>query len=98
MIRTAIAASVVAAALTAGFVPVADAAVVVVAPPAVRVEPVPVARPGWVWSPGYWRWAGRRHVWVAGTWVRARPGYVYHPPVWVQRPGGWVFQGGRWTR
>jgi hypothetical protein len=98
MIRSALAAALVAAALTAGVAPQAEARVVVVAPPAVRVEPVPAARPGWVWSPGYWRWAGRRHVWVAGNWVRARPGYVYRAPVWVQGPGGWVFTPGRWAR
>ena len=38
----------------------------------------PSARPGYVWSPGYWDWRGHRHVWVNGHWERARHGYVYH--------------------
>jgi hypothetical protein len=97
MLRPFIASALIVAAL-AGMAPAAEAAVVVVAPPAVRVEPVPAARPGWVWAPGYWRWSGHRHVWVAGSWVRARPGWVYHPAVWVQRGNGWYLQPGRWTR
>ena len=43
--------------------------VVRVPPPAVRYEPVPPPRPGYVWTPGYWAWRDNHHVWVSGTWV-----------------------------
>ncbi len=69
------------------------------APPAPRVEVVPPARVGYVWSPGYWRWNGHRHVWVGGVWVRERRGWHWEPQHWVQSPGGrWHFVAGRWVR
>lgn len=68
------------------------------APPPVHVEPIPVARPGWVWVPGYWDWRGHRHYWVAGHWVRSRPGYVYYAPRWHERDGGWYLHRGGWRR
>jgi hypothetical protein len=70
-----------------------------VAPPAPRVEVVPRARVGYVWSPGYWRWNGRRHVWVGGVWVHERRGWHWEPQHWVQGPSGrWHFVAGRWAR
>ncbi len=69
-----------------------------VAPPPPRVEVVPAPRRGWVWVPGYWDWRGRRHVWVAGTWVRERPGYRYFEPHWVERDGRWWLRRGHWGR
>jgi hypothetical protein len=93
----------VAAAIVLVEAPQASAAVVVVrpfvrvAPPPVRVEPVPAARPGWVWTGGYWRWSGRRYVWVPGAWVGARPGYVYRPARWAAAGGGWVFVPAGWV-
>lgn len=65
-------------------------------PPPLRVEPVPVPRPGYVWAPGYWDWRGNRHVWVDGYWIRERPGYYYRPHQWVQRGGSWYLERGRW--
>lgn len=65
-------------------------------PPPLRVEPVPVPRPGYVWAPGYWDWRGNRHVWVDGYWIRERPGYYYQPHQWVQRGGSWYLERGRW--
>ena len=59
---------------------------------------MPAARPGFVWSPGYWNWNGRRHVWVGGSWMRERPGYVYHRPEWVQRGERWQMRRGGWDR
>ena len=67
-----------------------------VAPPAPYYEPVPVARPGWVWAPGYWDWRGHHHYWVAGHWVRARPGYVYNSPHWYASGGHWYLDHGGW--
>jgi len=70
-----------------------------VAPRAPRVEIVPAARVGYVWSPGYWRWNGHRHVWVGGVWVRERHGWRWEPQHWVQGPSGrWHFVAGRWVR
>ena len=41
--------------------------VVMVAPPAPRVEVIGVApEPGYVWVGGYWNWVGGRHEWIAG--------------------------------
>lgn len=67
-------------------------------PPAVRYEAVPVARPGYVWAPGFWNWNGHRHVWVRGHWVRERPGYVYYAPRWYNDGGRWRFERERWDR
>jgi WXXGXW repeat (2 copies) len=67
-----------------------------VGPPPPRYEPVPAPRSGYIWSPGYWAWDGRSHVWTGGHWERARPGYSYHAPTWVQRDGRWYHQASRW--
>jgi hypothetical protein len=72
--------------------------IVNIAPPPLRVEPVPAPRAGYVWEAGYWRWNGNRHVWVAGHWERHRAGYIYHAPQWVEHDGRWTFQSRRWDR
>jgi hypothetical protein len=69
-----------------------------VAPPAPRMEVVPVARPGYVWVPGHWDWRGHRHVWVGGHWERERRGYVYQNPTWVHDGDRWVLRRGAWSR
>ena len=44
-------------------------------PPAPReIVPAPMHR-GWVWQAGYYRWDGRRYVWV--------PGHVCGPAAWL---------------
>lgn len=91
------------AAATAGFSPEAPARPVSVdiqigAPPPPRVELLPAPRRGYVWTPGYWNWNGRRHYWVGGTWVRHRPGYVYTQPAWVDDGGHWRLNRGAWAR
>ncbi|MEP7042051.1 MAG: hypothetical protein ABI843_03250 [Dokdonella sp.] len=68
-----------------------------VAPPPLRVEHV-VARPGYVWAPGYWNWNGGRHAWVGGYWIAARPGYRYAPAGWVHAGAAWRFHRGYWRR
>lgn len=68
------------------------------APPAPIYERVPVARPGYVWAPGYWEWRGRRHDWIPGHYIAARPGYVYAPPSWHKRSGRWYMEPSRWDR
>lgn len=72
---------------------------VAVAPPPARVEyyGAPPA-PGYIWSGGYWNWAGNRHRWVGGHWEAPRAGYQWVPRRWVHRRNGWQMQGGRWVR
>ena len=65
-------------------------------PPPLRHEVVPALRPGYVWTGGYWRWNGHRHVWVAGHYVPARAGFVYVGPHWVATGHGWRFEAGHW--
>ncbi len=68
-----------------------------VGPPAPVVETVVVARPGYVWVPGFYRWSGRAYVWVAGRYVvPPRPRAVWVPGHWVQEPRGWFWIGGAW--
>ena len=92
-----------AVALSAAIVSLPGAAIaavveIEVAPPAPRVEVVPAPRVGYVWAPGYWRWNGRKHVWVSGVWVQARPGWRYEPDTWVQGPNGrWHLRRGHWV-
>ena len=70
-----------------------------VAPPAPRLEVVPPARVGYVWAPGYWRWNGRHHVWIRGSWVRERRGWHCERVAWVQGPNGrWHLARGHWER
>lgn len=65
------------------------------APPAPVYERV-VARPGYVWTPGYYRYVGNRYVWVGGTYVVERPGYRWRPHRWVQVNGRWHYAEGGW--
>ena len=98
MIGKILSAAMIAASIGAVVTP-ADAAVFVrVAPPEQRVEMVPAARRGYAWTPGYWNWNGRRHVWVAGAWVRDRPGYRYNHARGVERDGGWQMERRRWSK
>lgn len=69
-----------------------------VGPPAARVGVVPGPRHGYVWSPGYWRWNGYRHVWVGGYWVRERVGWHWVPAHWVANGPRWHYVGGYWAR
>jgi YXWGXW repeat-containing protein len=67
-------------------------------PPPVRVEAVPVPRPGYVWAPGYWAWDGHRHTWFAGHWEAERANEHYVAAGWVNTPGGWRFVPAHWER
>ena len=68
------------------------------APPAPRVEVQTVAPgPGYVWTPGYWRWTGTDYVWTSGVWVvRPRASAVYVRGHWEHHAGGWVWIPGHW--
>jgi hypothetical protein len=66
-------------------------------PPPVVVERRVVAPgPGFVWLPGYYRWAGRDYVWVPGRYERARSHARWVPGRWVHDRHGWYFVEGRW--
>ena len=67
-----------------------------VPPPAPVYEAVPVPRPGYVWSPGYWRWDGGRHVWSPGYWMAERRGYHWVPDRWAHADHGWRHERGHW--
>lgn len=97
-----LAAAVLALAMAAGFVatpPPAVAEVYVrVAPPAVRYEPVPGPRRGFVWVPGHWRWTGAGYAWRPGHWRKARAGYRWAGARWAPYRGGWRYVPGGWVR
>ena len=69
-----------------------------VAPPVAPVEVVPAARPGYVWTPGYYNYRGGRYVWSRGVFVRERPGYRWHPHGWVSEGGRYHYDRGHWER
>jgi len=69
-----------------------------VAPPPVRVEPVPEPRVGFVWAPGYWEWRDHAHVWVPGHYIHERRGYHWVPARWEQRGPHWHHEPGHWER
>lgn len=88
-----------AALVVAGAVSVtgAFAAVIIApsAPPAVRYEPVPPPRAGFVWDPGHWNWEGR-YVWVPGHWVAAVAGRRWVEGVWSPYRGQYRYVPGHW--
>jgi hypothetical protein len=67
-----------------------------VPPPAPIYEAVPAPRMGYVWAPGYYRWDGGRHVWMAGHWMEERRGYHWVPDRWARVDGGWRHDHGHW--
>jgi hypothetical protein len=69
-----------------------------VAPPALRVEPVPPARAGFVWAPGFWDYRGHGHVWVGGRWLPERRGWHWVPDHWDQAGPHWHHSPGYWAR
>jgi hypothetical protein len=53
--------------------------------------------PGYVWTDGYYNYAGGRYVWAPGRWMRpprARQAWV--APRWERRGHGYVFVRGYW--
>jgi hypothetical protein len=65
-------------------------------PPATRVEVVHEARPGWIWTPGYWSWEGHRHVWREGSWIKQRPGMRWEAARWERHGERYHFDPGHW--
>ncbi len=81
-----------------GYAPPPGAVIVPGAPPPMRVEVVPPPPPyAAVWQPGFWRWDGRRYLWIRGHYVR--PPRAHHEWVaghWEPRPGGYFWVEGFW--
>ena len=69
-----------------------------VEPPALPVyEQPPCPEEGYLWTPGYWAWAGSEYYWVPGTWVMPpRVGVYWTPAYWGWAGGVYVFHGGYW--
>jgi hypothetical protein len=57
-------------------------------PPLPDYAQPPCPEDGYLWTPGYWAWAGADYYWVPGTWVQPPQGDV----LWT--PGYWGFAGG----
>ena len=72
-----------------------------IAPPPLPVYAQPVIPgPGYMWTPGYWRWSDDGYFWVPGTWVLAPyTGALWTPGYWGWGGGGYyVFHAGYWGR
>lgn len=91
--RAVLAAAMACAAVTGlATAPVADAQMVVIAPPPPRYEAVPMYhRHGYAWHGGYWGYGYGGYQWVPGYWNPAPPVYYYGAPpqpayTYVERP------------
>ncbi|HEX3837711.1 MAG TPA: YXWGXW repeat-containing protein [Steroidobacteraceae bacterium] len=52
---------------------------------------------GYLWTPGYWAWAGAAYYWVPGTWVQPpRVGVLWTPGYWGFVGGVYAFHTGYW--
>lgn len=71
---------------------------VAVAPPPPPLSEAPSPRPGYVWAPGYWTWAGQAHQWVDGHWMPAHPGEHWVADQWERDRGRWRFEPGHWAQ
>ncbi len=69
-----------------------------IAPPPLPVYAQPVMPgPGYLWTPGYWRWSDDGYFWVPGTWVLAPyAGALWTPGYWGWGGGYYVFHAGYW--
>jgi hypothetical protein len=64
--------------------------------PVVAVRPVAPGR-GYVWVPGYHRYARGAYVWTPGAWVvPPRHRAVWVEPRWVHNRRGYYFVAGHW--
>ena len=69
------------------------------APPPLPLYAQPVIPgPGYIWTPGYWSYAGDGgYFWVPGTWVLAPyPGALWTPGYWGWAGGVYVLHMGYW--
>lgn len=70
------------------------------APPELPVYEQPLCPgDGYLWTPGYWAYAGDDdgYYWVPGTWVMPpEPGLLWTPAYWSWRGNGYVLNQGYW--
>ena len=93
----ATAAMAIVGALSISFAAAQDLIVVPTAPPAPRVEVVPVVPTGRVWQPGHWSYEKDNYDWREGKIVEPpRPGVTWNPGRWESRGSGWVYIEGGW--
>lgn len=83
--KTFLAMSIAAVAAAATSIPAQAETYIVMTPsdPAVTatadgrlVQPMPAAREGYRWMPGYWQSEGDHQIWIEGHWVPATDVYV----------------------
>jgi hypothetical protein len=69
-----------------------------IAPPPLPIYAQPIMPgDGYMWTPGYWGYAGGGYFWVPGTWVLAPyVGALWTPGYWGWNNGFYVFNGGYW--
>src|SRR6202035_4425035 len=66
-------------------------------PPLPDYEQPPCPEDGYLWTPGYWAWAGGGYYWVPGTWVQPpRVGVLWTPGYWGFVGGVYAFHAGYW--
>ena len=70
-----------------------------IAPPAPRVEVIPVApSPRHFWIHGYYGWNGGAHYWIPGRYEVLRPGWGWSESHWGVVGRRWHFYPGHWYR
>ena len=66
-------------------------------PPLPEYQQPPCPEEGYLWTPGYWAWAGGGYYWVPGTWVAPpRVGVLWTPGYWGFVGGVYLFHAGYW--
>jgi WXXGXW repeat (2 copies) len=67
-------------------------------PPLPEYDQPPCPEPGYIWTPGLWRWGPQGYYWVPGTWVAPpQPGLLWTPGYWILAGGVYVFHPGYWA-
>src|SRR5271165_6770067 len=57
-------------------------------PPMPVYEQPPIPAEGYMWTPGYWNYAGADYFWVPGTWVQPpRVAELWTPGFWALAAG-----------
>ncbi len=66
-------------------------------PPLPDYQQPPCPVEGYLWTPGYWAYAGGGYYWVPGTWVQPpRVGVLWTPGYWGFVGGVYAFHAGYW--
>lgn len=71
---------------------------VTIAPPELPIYEQPECPDaGYIWTPGYWAWAGDGYYWVPGVWVLAPdPGLYWTPGYWGWTDSRYIWYPGYW--